>query len=403
MPASAWRRRSCASATAWKVPGGDRAADAEPGQPAPQLARGLTGERDREDVVRVEVPARGLPRDPAGQRAGLARPAGARIASGTTGSVTAARWVGSRSESSSSARTSSTYRWVGTGLGGCVATRSRPRTSCPLGLRSPRLALPEPGPRRERAPSSLGCGAAPISSGLRPSATPSAPTSTPLRRRRGRSPATAYRSSTVAHRLDRPARGPDLRSGFGSDAPAFPGLVFRGPSAPAALAGHPRFRPGTEPRSDRTAMVRRGPEPSREFLVSGTFGNVTQACVTQVDVSEERFESMVADALDEIPDELASKFENVAVMVQDWPTEAQLGGPARHAARALRGHRPAPALAARLQRRHAGPDHDLPRAALRAGARRGRARGNRCASPCCTRSATTSGSRSRRLHELGWA
>ncbi len=55
--------------------------------------------------------------------------------------------------------------------------------------------------------------------------------------------------------------------------------------------------------------------------MSGTFANVTQ-----VEVSEERFEAMVADALDEIPEELASKFENVAVMVQDWPTAAQLGG-----------------------------------------------------------------------------
>jgi predicted Zn-dependent protease with MMP-like domain len=55
--------------------------------------------------------------------------------------------------------------------------------------------------------------------------------------------------------------------------------------------------------------------------VSGTFG-----IVTQVEVSEERFESMVADALDEIPDELAEQFQNVAVMVQDWPTEAQLAG-----------------------------------------------------------------------------
>jgi predicted Zn-dependent protease with MMP-like domain len=55
--------------------------------------------------------------------------------------------------------------------------------------------------------------------------------------------------------------------------------------------------------------------------VSGTFVNVTQA-----EVSEERFEAMVADALDSIPDELADQLENVAVMVQDWPTAAQLDG-----------------------------------------------------------------------------
>jgi len=48
--------------------------------------------------------------------------------------------------------------------------------------------------------------------------------------------------------------------------------------------------------------------------------------VTLTDISEERFEAMVADALDSIPDELAVEFRNVAVMVQDWPTAAQLGG-----------------------------------------------------------------------------
>jgi predicted Zn-dependent protease with MMP-like domain len=55
--------------------------------------------------------------------------------------------------------------------------------------------------------------------------------------------------------------------------------------------------------------------------VSGTFVNVTQ-----VQVSEEAFEAMVADALDSIPSELATQLENVAVMVQDWPTAAQLHG-----------------------------------------------------------------------------
>jgi predicted Zn-dependent protease with MMP-like domain len=43
-----------------------------------------------------------------------------------------------------------------------------------------------------------------------------------------------------------------------------------------------------------------------------------------VDVSRSEFERMVADALDEIPDALASELENVAVMVEDWPTAAQL-------------------------------------------------------------------------------
>jgi predicted Zn-dependent protease with MMP-like domain len=48
--------------------------------------------------------------------------------------------------------------------------------------------------------------------------------------------------------------------------------------------------------------------------------------VTPAEVSEERFEAMVADALDEIPEALAVQFENVAVMVQDWPSAAQLAG-----------------------------------------------------------------------------
>ncbi len=35
---------------------------------------------------------------------------------------------------------------------------------------------------------------------------------------------------------------------------------------------------------------------------------------------------MVADALDEIPEDLAMEMENVAVFVEDWPTPAQLRG-----------------------------------------------------------------------------
>ena len=40
--------------------------------------------------------------------------------------------------------------------------------------------------------------------------------------------------------------------------------------------------------------------------------------------SEEEFEQMVADALDEIPPELGNEMENVAVIVEDWPTRRQL-------------------------------------------------------------------------------
>jgi predicted Zn-dependent protease with MMP-like domain len=48
--------------------------------------------------------------------------------------------------------------------------------------------------------------------------------------------------------------------------------------------------------------------------------------VTPVQVSEDEFESLVADALDSIPEELAEEFDNVAVVVEDWPTTEQLGG-----------------------------------------------------------------------------
>jgi predicted Zn-dependent protease with MMP-like domain len=43
-------------------------------------------------------------------------------------------------------------------------------------------------------------------------------------------------------------------------------------------------------------------------------------------VTAERFEAFVADALDEIPAELASAMENVAVVVADWPRPDQLDG-----------------------------------------------------------------------------
>lgn len=40
-------------------------------------------------------------------------------------------------------------------------------------------------------------------------------------------------------------------------------------------------------------------------------------------VTRERFEELVAEALDSIPEELAKYMENVAVVVQDWPTVGQ--------------------------------------------------------------------------------
>jgi predicted Zn-dependent protease with MMP-like domain len=43
-------------------------------------------------------------------------------------------------------------------------------------------------------------------------------------------------------------------------------------------------------------------------------------------VSRDRFEELVADALDSIPPDLAVHMDNVAVVVEDWPTREQLGG-----------------------------------------------------------------------------
>jgi predicted Zn-dependent protease with MMP-like domain len=45
-----------------------------------------------------------------------------------------------------------------------------------------------------------------------------------------------------------------------------------------------------------------------------------------VQVTPERFEELIADALDAVPVELASAIENVAVIVDDWPPRDAGGG-----------------------------------------------------------------------------
>lgn len=45
-----------------------------------------------------------------------------------------------------------------------------------------------------------------------------------------------------------------------------------------------------------------------------------------MEVERRRFEELVADALDSIPEPLGKVMENVAVFVEDWPTARQLGG-----------------------------------------------------------------------------
>src|SRR5215217_2000491 len=48
--------------------------------------------------------------------------------------------------------------------------------------------------------------------------------------------------------------------------------------------------------------------------------------VRSMHVSRARFEELVADALDSIPPDLAAHMDNVAILVEDWPTREQLGG-----------------------------------------------------------------------------
>jgi len=45
-----------------------------------------------------------------------------------------------------------------------------------------------------------------------------------------------------------------------------------------------------------------------------------------VNVGQDRFEELVAEALDGLPESLGRLMENVAVMVEDWPTSEQLAG-----------------------------------------------------------------------------
>lgn len=69
----------------------------------------------------------------------------------------------------------------------------------------------------------------------------------------------------------------------------------------------------------------RAPDCKRNFPAStDTFRHVFE-------VSRPEFERMVADALDEIPEALASQVENVAVVVEDWPSREQRArlGPGR--------------------------------------------------------------------------
>jgi predicted Zn-dependent protease with MMP-like domain len=79
-------------------------------------------------------------------------------------------------------------------------------------------------------------------------------------------------------------------------------------------------------------MNRAGPPPTptehgrrscpARFGLYAAGGKTGAAMETDPDV----FEQLVADALDQIPEELGRLMENVVVMVEDWPSPEQLSG-----------------------------------------------------------------------------
>ena len=143
-PCSSARRRSWARAMAWNVPAVTDSRTPSRLRRGPQLTGGLAGEGDREDVRGIDPLLARLPRDAAGEHARLARtrarrgsPAARRVL------VTASRCVASRPSSRAST--------CGTVPPGCD-THGVPRAR-------------RRSPEQQKAPSSLRCVAARISSG----------------------------------------------------------------------------------------------------------------------------------------------------------------------------------------------------------------------------------------------
>ena len=56
------------------------------------------------------------------------------------------------------------------------------------------------------------------------------------------------------------------------------------------------------------------------------YGPSAASMLAVMEVDLETFEAFVADALDQIPEELGQYMDNVAVFVEDWPTPEQLAG-----------------------------------------------------------------------------
>ena len=79
-----------------------------------------------------------------------------------------------------------------------------------------------------------------------------------------------------------------------------------------------------------------------------------------MDVDQDTFEALVADALDQIPEELGHFMENVAVFVEDWPTPEQLGGRRGTLLGLYQGVSLTRRSSLDLWRDYAGPHHGFP-------------------------------------------
>ncbi len=82
----------------------------------------------------------------------------------------------------------------------------------------------------------------------------------------------------------------------------------------------PRLPPGSPPRFELSAPGTRLVFTGLRIVKTGT-----REIKGKSVASEEEFEQLVADALDEIPPELGREMDNVAVVVEEWPTPRQLG------------------------------------------------------------------------------
>ena len=120
-----------------------------------------------------------------------------------------------------------------------------------------------------------------------------------------------------------------------------------------------------------------------------------------MDVSPERFEELVVDALDAIPEDLGTEMENVAVFIEEWPTAEQLGGRGGTLFGLYEGVSLTRRSPDQLLRRVARSHHDLPRPDRAGGARRRRAAGM-VTTTVVHEIAHHFGISDERLEELGW-